>query len=128
MTKLKKSDLVKAQKSAKRNSSETDFLIFKTKKAFIYLKKAFIKVLIIYHFDPERHIRIEIDLSGYTIYVVLNQITSDQIFSDHVIYENYSDFSKSGIDQWHPVIIFSRKMILAEMQYTTHDQKLLAII
>ena len=43
LTKPKKSNLVKAQNFAKAKSFETDFLISKAKKIFIYLQKAFTK-------------------------------------------------------------------------------------
>ena len=36
--------------------------------------------------------------------------------------------TKANLGQWHPVAFFSRKMILAETRYETHDGKLLAII
>ena len=43
------------------------FLIFGTKLAFTKLKQVFVKIPILYHFDPEYHIQIEIDILGYTI-------------------------------------------------------------
>ncbi len=61
LTKIKKSDFAKA------NSSETDFLIPEAKKAFIHLRKAFIKAPILRHFDLEYHIRIETNTLEYTI-------------------------------------------------------------
>ncbi len=70
MTKFKKSDLLKAN-FAKVNSG-TDFLTLEAKKAFIHLQKAFIEVLILRHFDPERHIRIETDVLRYAIGEVLS--------------------------------------------------------
>ena len=45
-----------------------------------------------------------------------------------MINKNYSDFSKSEIDQWHPVVFFSRKMIPVKTQYKTYNLELLAII
>ena len=74
------------------------------------MRQAFFKALILHHFDPERHIRIETDVSGYAIGGVLSQLTSDD----------------SG--RWHPVAFFSRKMIPAETRYETHDGELLAIV
>ena len=70
----------------------------------------FLKAPILHHFDPERHIWIETDVSGYAIGGVLNQLTSDDL------------------GRWHPVAFFSRKMILAETRYETHDGELLAIV
>ena len=37
------------------------------------------------------------------------------------------DIIRSNVN-WHPVAYFSRKMILAETQYETHDGELLAIV
>ena len=36
--------------------------------------------------------------------------------------------TKADLGQWHPVAFFSRKMILAETRYETHDGELLAIV
>ena len=91
LTKIKKSDFAKA------NFFKTDFFIFKAKKAFIHLKKIFTKVSILYYFDPKHYIRIETNALEYAIDQILSQITLDQSLSNYVIYENYSDFSKSEI-------------------------------
>ncbi len=74
------------------------------------MRQAFVEALILNDFDLKRHILIEMDASGYAIDGVLSQLTSDD----------------SG--QWHPVVFFSRKMILAETGYETHDGDLLAIV
>ena len=87
-----------------------DFLTHGAKLAFTKLRQAFLKAPILHHFDPERHIRIETDVSGYAIGGVLSQLTLDD----------------SG--RWHPVAFFSRKMIPAETRYETHDGELLAIV
>ena len=87
----------------------SNFLTPKAKLAFSRLRQAFTKAPILYHFDPERYIRIEIDSSDYAIGGILSQLTPD-----------------SG--QWYPVAFFSRKMIPAETQYETHDQELRAIV
>ena len=103
----------KTSKSKKLSKSKTvgsDFLTPGAKLAFTELRQAFVKALILHHFDPERHIRIETDASGYAIGGVLSQLTSDD----------------SG--RWHPVAFFSRKMIPAETRYETHDGELLAIV
>ena len=44
-----------------------DFLTTGAKKAFIYLQKAFTKAPILRHYNPKRHILIEIDVLGYVI-------------------------------------------------------------
>ncbi len=84
----------------------TDFLSPRAKKAFIHLRKAFTKALIFRHFDPERHIWIETDASGYAIGGVLSQMTLDQHSSGHVTYEDPNS-SKSEIGQWHLVAFSS---------------------
>ena len=88
----------------------SDFLTPGAKLAFTELRQSFLKAPILHHFDPECHIRIETDASGYAIGGVLSQLTSDD----------------SG--RWHPVAFFSRKMIPAETRYETHDGELLAIV
>ena len=88
----------------------SDFLTPKAKLAFIELRQTFFKALILPHFNPECHIRIETDVSGYAIGGFLNQLTLDD----------------SG--RWHPVAFFSRKMIPAETRYETYDGELLAIV
>ena len=66
----------KVQKRSKsKNSSKSknlskfisDFLTPGAKLTFIKLRQAFLKAPILHHFDPECHIRIEIDVSGYAI-------------------------------------------------------------
>ena len=99
---------------AKANFFGTDFFTTGAKEAFIYLQKAFIETLILRHFDLECHIRIETDVLGYVIDKVFSQITLGQFSSNHVTYENYSDFLKFEIGQWYPVAFFSQKMIPAE--------------
>ena len=58
---------------------ESDFLILGAKLVFTKLRQAFVKALILQHFDPERHIRIETDVSGYAISGVLSQLISDDL-------------------------------------------------
>ncbi len=70
----------------------------------------FVETSILNHFDPERHIQIETDVSGYAIGEIPSQLTSDD----------------SG--RWHLVAFFSRKMIPVETWYETHDGELLAIV
>ena len=121
---------IKKSKNAKSRSQtrigatrELTFLTPGTKKALNQLKQAFTKAPILQHFDPECHIRIEADASGYAIGGVLSQLTPDQVTLDSKIISTKSD---SG--QWHPVAYFFRKMISAETHYETHNCKLLAIV
>ena len=95
-------------------TGEPTFLTSDTREAFNQLKQAFTKAPILQHFDPECHIQIKTNVSGYTIEGVLSQLTSDHLTSDQ--------------GQWHLVIYFFRKMIPAETRYKTHNGKLLAIV
>ena len=90
--------------------STLDFLILGAKLAFTELSQAFLKALILHHFDPERYIQIETDVLGYAIGEVLSQLTLN------------------NLDRWHPVLFFSQKMILAETRSETYDGELLAIV
>ncbi len=58
----------------------------------------------------ERYIRIETDVFDYAI---------GEIFSQLIL---------NDLDQWHPVIFFSQKMISAKTWYEIHNGKLLFII
>ena len=133
--KLKGQKTFKSQKSAKsgKNSSksgnspnfgatetEPSFLTPEARSAFNRLWLAFTEAPIFQHFDPECHIWIKTDASGYAIGSVLSQLASGTS-SDGVV-------TKTDLGQWHPVAFFSRKMITAETQYKTHDGELLAII
>ena len=108
--KARKTSKSKNSSKSKKAVGPSDFLTPGAKLAFTELRQAFLKALILHHFDPECHIRIETDASGYAIGGVLSQLTSDD----------------SG--RWHPVAFFSRKMISAETRYETHDIELLAIV
>ena len=99
----------KGRSLSKSKKTESGFLISGARKAFTKLRQAFVKAPILHYFDSECHIRVERDVSGYTIDGVLSELTSDN----------------SG--RWHPVAFFSRKMIPAETRYETHDGELLAI-
>ncbi len=74
------------------------------------MRQAFVEVPILNHFDPERHIRIETDVSGYAIGRIVSQLTLDDL------------------GRWHPVAFFSKKMIPVETRYETHDGELLAMV
>ena len=58
---------MKVQKSSKSKKTESDFLTSGARKAFTKLRQAFIKAPILQHFDPDRHIRVKTDASGYAI-------------------------------------------------------------
>ena len=67
------------------------FFIANARKAFIELKQTFVEALILNYFDLKRHIKIEMDISGYAIGAILNQQTSDDL------------------NQWHLVAFFSER-------------------
>ena len=75
----------------------------------MWLRQAFIEVLIRHHFDPERSIRIETDASSYAISSIVSRLTMET-------------------GQLHLIVFFLRKMIPVETWYKTHNQKLLAIV
>ena len=108
--KVQKTTKSKNLSKSKKAVGPSDFLIPGAKLIFTKLRQAFLKAPILHHFDPERHIRIESNTLSYAISGILNQLTSDD----------------SG--QWHPIAFFSRKMILAETRYETHNGELLAIV
>ena len=102
----------KGQKTSKSKNTigSLDFLTPRAKLAFTKLRQAFLKAPILYHLDPECHIWIKTDVSGYAISGVISQLTLDDL------------------GRWHLVIFFFRKMIPAETRYETHDDKFLAIV
>ena len=57
----------KRSKSRNLSKSTLDFLTSGAKLAFTKLRQTFFKAPILHHFNPERDIRIEIDVSGYAI-------------------------------------------------------------
>ena len=79
--------------TSKNSNGATGYLTPNTKQAFTQLRQVFTEALILRHFDPECHIRIETDISGYAIGGVLSQLTLD------------------NLGQWHPVAFYSRKII-----------------
>ena len=114
--------LSKSGNSTNFNATEdgSKFLTPNARTTFNRLRLAFTEAPILQHFDPECHIWIETDASGYAIGGVLSQLTSGTN-PDGVV-------TKADLGQWHPVAFFSRKMIPAETRYETHDGELLAIV
>ena len=53
--------------SKSKKMVRSDFFTPKAKLAFIKLRQAILKALILYHFDPEHHIQIKTDALGYAI-------------------------------------------------------------
>ena len=104
-------------------TGEPTFLTPGAREAFNQLRQAFTEAPILWHFDPECHIRIETDALSYAIGGKLSQLTSDQVTLD-----SESISTKSNFGQWHLVVYFLRKIIPAKTCYRTHDGKLLAIV
>ena len=98
---------------------EPKFLTSDTKEAFNYLRQTFTKALILQQFDPECHMQIKTNASGYAIGRVLSQLTLNKVISDEAIGLN--------ID-WYLVVYFSKKMIPAKTRYEIHNGELLAIV
>ena len=63
--------------SKSKKTVRSDFLIPGAKLAFTELRQAFFKAPILHYFNPEYHIRIETDVSGYAIGGIFSQLTSD---------------------------------------------------
>ena len=133
--KSKSEKMSKSQNSAKSrkklsksgNSTNFDatedgpkFLTPDARTTFNRLRLAFTEASILWHFDLEYHIWIEIDALGYAIGAVLSKPTSGTSPDGVVI--------KTDLGQWHLVAFFLRKMIPAETQYKTHNGELLAIL
>ena len=88
-----------------RAIGKPNFLTPNAKKAFNYLWLAFIKALILQHFNLKNHIRIKTNASSYAIGGVLSQsnLNSDALLNDLNL--------KSDFGQWHLIAYFSKKMI-----------------
>ncbi len=102
----------KSEASRAKNfcSQSGSFFIPEARKDFIALRQAFVEALILNHFNPKRHIQIEINTSSYAIGGILRQLTSN------------------NLGQWYPVAFFSRKLIPTKTWYETPDKELLAIV
>ena len=82
----KSRNLAKSGKKLSKSGNSTNFdttedrskfLTPGARTAFNCLRLAFTEALILQHFDPEYHIWIEIDISGYAIGGILSQLTSE---------------------------------------------------
>ena len=63
-------------------TGESTFLTPGAREALNQLRQAFTKALILRYFNPEYHIQIETDASGYTIEGVLSQLNSNHLTSN----------------------------------------------
>jgi hypothetical protein len=86
------------------------FFLFieKAKQIFNLFRDVFQYAFILTHFDSKFLIRLKTNAFDYEIVNIISQLQSNE--------------------QWRFVAFFSRKMIFAEMNYETHDQKLLIIV
>ena len=124
----KSQKLAKSKKQSKSGNlpnfvateASPSFLTPEARAAFNHLWLAFTKTPILWHFDPECHIRIKTDASSYAIGGVLSQLAFGTS-PDGVV-------TKADLSQWHLIAFFSRKMIPAETCYETHNGEFLAII
>ena len=76
----------------------TGYLTPKARGAFTQLRQAFIEAPILWYFDPECHIRIETDASGYAITRVLSQLNFYWVALD-VLKSDGSKSDKSDFGQ-----------------------------
>ena len=107
--------LTKLLKESKQEKQNESFIFGEiARQAFRRLIKTFTKTLMLIHFDFRNLIRVEIDASRFVIAAILFQLVALVI----------------GVEQtqWHSIVFYSRKMILAEIRYETHDQELLFIV
>ena len=88
---------------------ELSFLTPDAKQAFIQLKQAFTKALILQYFDPEHRIWIDTYNFGYDIGSVFSQMISE-------------------MGQWYPIAYYSEKIIWTKTRYETHDTELLVTL
>lgn len=95
------------QNLSKINFSRTRFFTPEARVLFTHLKKALTKAPILYYFNLELSIRIEIDMSTFAISKIFSQLTLR-----YVTYTNPNLFAFKT-SQWHLVGFFSKKMISA---------------
>ena len=77
-SKYKKTKNAKSGVQTSFGATRKPIFLTPSREAFNQLRQAFTKAPITRHFDPEYHIQIEIDASGYTIRRVLSQLTFAQ--------------------------------------------------
>ena len=108
--KNQKTSKSKKSSKSKKTVGFSNFFTSRAKLLFIKLRQIFLETLILHHFNPKDHIWIETDISVYAISGVFSQLTLD------------------NLNQWHPITLFSLKMIPVETRYEIYNDKLLAII
>ncbi len=78
-------------------------------QAFLELLGAFQKAPLLCHYNPELAIRLETDASDAALGGILSQLQKDT-------------------NKWHPIAFFSRQFKGAEVNYSTPDKELMAIV
>ena len=78
-------------------------------QAFLHLLGTFQTAPLLRHYDPELPIRLEADASDVALGGVLSQLQKDT-------------------RKWHPVAFFSKQFKGAELNYSTPDKELMAIV
>lgn len=104
---IKNTNQRKFRKIKREISSNERFFIDKTLKAFNIIKKTFLNVFLLRHFDYSLSFKIEINAFDAAINKVLTQF-----------FEN----------RWHSCAYFFKKMHSAKRNYETHDVELFAIM
>jgi hypothetical protein len=100
------SDMLKKMQAKVKKKSF--LLIEKTTQIFNLLRDVFQYAFILTHFDSKFFIKLKTNAFDYEIVDIISQLQLNE--------------------QWRLVAFFSRKMIFTEMNYKTHDQKLLIIV
>ena len=77
-------------------------------QAFRQLRNIFISISFIIHYDFLKRNRVKIDVSNFAVAGIFNQQNKN--------------------DNWHSMMFWSRKMILAKQNYKIYDQELLIIV
>jgi hypothetical protein len=75
---------------------------------FEKLCTALIYILLLTHFDIDKHCLLETDTSDTVIAAVFSQLSLDS--------------------KWYPVVYFSKSIALAEMNYSIYNKEILAIV
>jgi len=93
-----------------KNEKKTEFFewLKDAAKTFAYLKKVFLTVLILVHFDSELKNWMKTDAFKHTVTGIYSQLQTSE--------------------QWHSVTYWSQKLFSAEESYETHDLELLVIV
>ena len=105
---VKRKRVLSRSRSRSKERMSNDFLTSEAYEFFKHLRETFLKASILQHFDSNKLIRVETDVSNKVIKEILCQ-SNDK-------------------NHWHSVVYFSRKMISIECNYEIHDKKLLIIV